>query len=201
MAERLPGITDPNAPARPQTKPADERAAGDATPGGSSRAAAPGASRPLYAGQPPAPAQATESGETAGQAAAQTKKPTAPKTQQSAPSRRERVRGRRSRLSPRRGRNRVRLALRFQAEPQGNANGGYDGGLPPGCGDSPLPRASLSICDCGGAGVKGMLPRVVGENHIWFDFPLVITIYFSVGPRSPIQGMLIGGFVVISKMC
>lgn len=45
--------------------------------------------------------------------------------------------------------------------------------------------------------LQAMLPRVVGENHIWFDFPLVITIYFALGRRSPIQGMLIGGFVGI----
>src|SRR5215469_3806236 len=43
--------------------------------------------------------------------------------------------------------------------------------------------------------LQAMLPRAVGQNHIWFDFPLVITIYFALGRRSPIQGMLIGGFV------
>lgn len=45
--------------------------------------------------------------------------------------------------------------------------------------------------------LQAMLPRAVGERHIWFDFPLVITIYFALGRRSPIQGMLIGGFVGI----
>lgn len=43
--------------------------------------------------------------------------------------------------------------------------------------------------------LQAMLPRAVGQNHIWFDFPLVATIYFALGRRSPIQGMLIGGFV------
>lgn len=45
--------------------------------------------------------------------------------------------------------------------------------------------------------LQAMLPRVVGESHIWFDFPLVITVYFALGRRSPIQGMLIGAFVGI----
>lgn len=45
--------------------------------------------------------------------------------------------------------------------------------------------------------LQALLPRIVGENHIWFDFPLVITIYFALGRRSPIQGMLIGCFLGI----
>lgn len=44
-----------------------------------------------------------------------------------------------------------------------------------------------------------MLPRLVGENHIWFDIPLVITVYFALGRRSPIQGMIIGGFLGIAQ--
>lgn len=45
--------------------------------------------------------------------------------------------------------------------------------------------------------LQAMLPRAVGQSHIWFDFPLVVTIYFALGRRSPIQGMLIGGFAGI----
>lgn len=45
--------------------------------------------------------------------------------------------------------------------------------------------------------LQAMLPRVLGQNHIWFDFPLVVTIYFALGRRSPIQGMTIGAFVGI----
>ncbi|HEY2857711.1 MAG TPA: rod shape-determining protein MreD [Terracidiphilus sp.] len=45
--------------------------------------------------------------------------------------------------------------------------------------------------------LQALLPRAFGQNHIWFDFPLVITVYFALGRRSPIQGMLIGGFVGI----
>jgi rod shape-determining protein MreD len=45
--------------------------------------------------------------------------------------------------------------------------------------------------------LQAMLPRVTGQNHIWYDFPLVATIYFALGRRSPLQGMAIGGFVGI----
>lgn len=44
-----------------------------------------------------------------------------------------------------------------------------------------------------------MVPRVVGENHIWFDIPLVVTVYFALARRSPIQGMIIGGFLGIAQ--
>ena len=45
--------------------------------------------------------------------------------------------------------------------------------------------------------LQAMLPRAVGQNHVWFDFPLVITVYFALARRSPIQGMTIGCFVGI----
>ena len=45
--------------------------------------------------------------------------------------------------------------------------------------------------------LQAMLPRAVGPSHVWFDFPLVVTIYFALGRRSPIQGMFIGSFVGI----
>lgn len=45
--------------------------------------------------------------------------------------------------------------------------------------------------------LQSFVPRVVGLNHIWFDLPLVVTIFFALGRRSPIQGMLIGGFLGI----
>jgi len=40
--------------------------------------------------------------------------------------------------------------------------------------------------------LQAWLPRVVGR-FVWFDLPLVVTIYFALGRRSPIQGMLMGG--------
>ncbi len=45
--------------------------------------------------------------------------------------------------------------------------------------------------------LQALLPRIVGQNHIWFDLPLVITIYFALARRSPIQGMLIGSIMGI----
>jgi rod shape-determining protein MreD len=40
--------------------------------------------------------------------------------------------------------------------------------------------------------LQAWLPRVVGR-YVWFDLPLVVTVYFALGRRSPIQGTLLGG--------
>jgi len=40
--------------------------------------------------------------------------------------------------------------------------------------------------------LQAFLPRVVGR-YVWFDLPLVVTVYFALGRRSPIQGTLMGG--------
>jgi len=40
--------------------------------------------------------------------------------------------------------------------------------------------------------LQAWLPRVLGR-YVWFDLPLVVTIYFALSRRSPIQGMLMGG--------
>ena len=39
--------------------------------------------------------------------------------------------------------------------------------------------------------LQAWLPRVVGR-YDWFDLPLVITVYFALGRRSPIQGTIMG---------
>ncbi len=39
--------------------------------------------------------------------------------------------------------------------------------------------------------LQAWLPRVAGR-YAWFDLPLVITVYFALGRRSPIQGTLMG---------
>lgn len=44
--------------------------------------------------------------------------------------------------------------------------------------------------------LQALLPRAMGR-WAYFDLPLVVTIYFALGRRSPIQGMLMGGFVGI----
>jgi rod shape-determining protein MreD len=40
--------------------------------------------------------------------------------------------------------------------------------------------------------LQAWLPRVVGDHYTWFDLPLVVTVYFALGQRSPIQGTLMG---------
>jgi rod shape-determining protein MreD len=40
--------------------------------------------------------------------------------------------------------------------------------------------------------LQAWLPRLL-HGYVWFDLPLVITIYFALGRRSPIQGMFLGG--------
>jgi rod shape-determining protein MreD len=39
--------------------------------------------------------------------------------------------------------------------------------------------------------LQAWLPRVT-EPYAFFDFPLVVTVYFALGRRSPIQGTLMG---------
>lgn len=39
--------------------------------------------------------------------------------------------------------------------------------------------------------LQAWLPRVVGP-YVWFDLPLVITVYFALGRRSPVQGTIMG---------
>lgn len=39
--------------------------------------------------------------------------------------------------------------------------------------------------------LQAWLPRAMGP-YAWFDLPLVITVYFALGRRNPIQGTLMG---------
>ena len=39
--------------------------------------------------------------------------------------------------------------------------------------------------------LQAWLPRVVGR-YDWFDLPLVVTVYFALGRRNPVQGTLMG---------
>ena len=39
--------------------------------------------------------------------------------------------------------------------------------------------------------LQAWLPRVLW-NHAWFDLPLIVTVYFALGRRIPIQGTLMG---------
>jgi rod shape-determining protein MreD len=40
--------------------------------------------------------------------------------------------------------------------------------------------------------LQAWLPRVLGR-FAWFDLPLVITVFFALGRRNPIQGSVMGG--------
>jgi rod shape-determining protein MreD len=44
--------------------------------------------------------------------------------------------------------------------------------------------------------LQAWLPRLLG-HFAWFDLPLVVTVYFALGRRSPVQGTLMGGFLGI----
>lgn len=44
--------------------------------------------------------------------------------------------------------------------------------------------------------LQAWLPRVLGR-FAWFDLPLVITVYFALGRRSPIQGTVMGAILGI----
>jgi len=39
--------------------------------------------------------------------------------------------------------------------------------------------------------LQAWLPRVLGR-YTWFDLPFLVTVYFALGRRSPIQGTLMG---------
>ncbi|HEV2324498.1 MAG TPA: rod shape-determining protein MreD [Terracidiphilus sp.] len=42
--------------------------------------------------------------------------------------------------------------------------------------------------------LQAWLPRIAGR-YAWFDLPLVITVYFALGRRSPIQGTVMGAII------
>ena len=56
------------------------------------------------------------------------------------------------------------------------------------------PRILYIIAPLAALVLQAWLPRVVGR-YSWFDFPLVITVYFALGRRSPIQGTIMGAIM------
>ena len=44
--------------------------------------------------------------------------------------------------------------------------------------------------------LQAWLPRVLGR-FAWFDLPLVITVFFALSRRNPIQGSILGGILGI----
>lgn len=44
--------------------------------------------------------------------------------------------------------------------------------------------------------LQAWLPRLLGQ-YAWFDLPLVVTVYFALGRRSPVQGTTMGAIMGI----
>jgi rod shape-determining protein MreD len=53
------------------------------------------------------------------------------------------------------------------------------------------PVLVYALVPLGALVLQAWLPRVVGR-YAWFDLPLVITVYFALGRRNPLQGTLMG---------
>jgi len=47
--------------------------------------------------------------------------------------------------------------------------------------------------------LQAWLPRLM-HGYAWFDLPLVVTIYFALARRDPIQGTMMGASMASSKM-
>lgn len=45
---------------------------------------------------------------------------------------------------------------------------------------------------------QAWLPRLAGR-YTWFDLPLVVTVYFSLGQRKPIQGTALGAVLGLAQ--
>ncbi len=53
------------------------------------------------------------------------------------------------------------------------------------------PLLVYALVPLGALVLQAWLPRVVGQ-YDWFDLPLVVTIYFALGRRNPLQGTIMG---------
>ena len=53
------------------------------------------------------------------------------------------------------------------------------------------PILAYALVPLAGLVLQAWLPRLLGP-YAWFDLPLVITVYFALDRRSPIQGTLMG---------
>jgi rod shape-determining protein MreD len=53
------------------------------------------------------------------------------------------------------------------------------------------PRVLYVLAPLAALVLQAWLPRMVGQ-YSWFDVPLVITVYFALGRRSPVQGTFMG---------
>ena len=53
------------------------------------------------------------------------------------------------------------------------------------------PLLVYTLVPLGALVLQAWLPRVVGR-YDWFDLPLVVTVFFALGRRNPLQGTLMG---------
>lgn len=54
------------------------------------------------------------------------------------------------------------------------------------------PFLVYALVPLGALVLQAFLPRLT-MGYVWYDLPLVVTVYFALGRRSPIQGTLMGG--------
>jgi len=54
-----------------------------------------------------------------------------------------------------------------------------------------FPLLVYTLVPLGALVLQAWLPRVVGR-YAWFDLPLVVTVFFALSRRNPIQGTLMG---------
>ena len=60
------------------------------------------------------------------------------------------------------------------------------------------PFLVYGLVPLGALALQAWLPRAVGP-YAWFDLPLVVTIYFALGRRSPIQGTVLGAVMGLAE--
>jgi rod shape-determining protein MreD len=54
------------------------------------------------------------------------------------------------------------------------------------------PLLVYGLVPLGALVLQAWLPRITSDRYIWFDLPLVVTVYFALARRNPIQGTLMG---------
>lgn len=59
-----------------------------------------------------------------------------------------------------------------------------------------FPLLIYALVPIAGLVLQAWLPRLMGR-FAWFDLPLVITVYFALSRRNPIQGSILGGVLGI----
>ncbi len=167
MAEKLPGLIDPNLP--PDQQPLND----NEQPESRRAAAAAVASRRVFAGLQMTTSGATPAADSDAEAEEffRPLRPTQVAGQTPAGKSANAKPQRRRRGTHSHGRARRRLPARYEIHR--------------------YPLLVYALVPLAALVLQAWLPRVVGR-YDWFDLPLVITVYFALGRRNPIQGTLMG---------